>query len=174
MHPEEEGVILMATLSITPTSQVSADKDIVTCEIFIAAPRERVFNALTDPKQAVRWWGQNDRYHFSDFSLDARVGGKWSSSGTKQPIGSYKNGGAVLDFDPPRRLAYTWLSSWMPKNTTVVWELENQNGGTLVKLTHAGFVGEAEQAKNHGIGWASVLGWLQAYAEKGETVASRA
>jgi uncharacterized protein YndB with AHSA1/START domain len=163
----------MATLSITPQSQISADNNIVTSEIFVAAPRERVFEALTDPQQALQWWGQSDRYRLSDFSLDPQVGGKWSSSGSSQNMGSFKIEGEILEIDPPHRLAYTWLSSWMPKNTRVLWELETKDGGTLVKLTHTGFAGDADQAKNHTTGWSSVLGWLQAYVERGETIASR-
>jgi len=163
----------MATLSITPLSQISSDNNVVTSEIFVSVPRERVFEALTDAKQAKQWWGQKEGYHLRDFSLDARVGGKWSTEGSSLKMGAFRVEGEILELDPPRRLAYTWLSSWMPKNTKVVWELEKQNGGTLVKLTHTGFAGDAEQAKNHTTGWSSVLGWLQAYVEKGETVASR-
>jgi uncharacterized protein YndB with AHSA1/START domain len=163
----------MATLSIIPVSQISPDSNVVMSEIFITAPRERIFEALTDAKQAAQWWGQNDRYHFSEFNLDARVGGKWSSSGSSLNMGAFKIEGEILELDPPRRLAYTWLSSWMPRNTKVLWELEGKDGGTLVKLTHSGFAGDAEQANNHSTGWNSVLGWLQAYAEKGETIASR-
>lgn len=172
-HIAKGDFTIMATLSIAPVSQISPDNNVITGEIFVSAPRERVFEALTDPQQAVQWWGQNDRYRFSEFSLDARVGGKWSSSGSRQNMGSFKIEGEILEVDPPRRLAYTWLSSWLPKDTKVVWDLENHNGGTLVKVTHTGFGGDADQAKNHIIGWSSVLGWLQAYVEKGETVASR-
>jgi uncharacterized protein YndB with AHSA1/START domain len=88
-------------------------------------------------------------------------------------MGEFKIEGEILELDPPRRLTYTWISTWMPKNTRVLWELESKDGGTLVKLTHTGFAGDAEQAKNHTIGWSSVLAWLQAYVEKGETVTSR-
>ncbi|HUK46888.1 MAG TPA: SRPBCC domain-containing protein [Terriglobales bacterium] len=163
----------MATLSITPTSQISSDKNVVTSEVFIAAPRERIFAALTDPKQAVQWWGQNDRYHLTEFNLDPRVGGEWSTSGVGLRMGEINIHGEVLELDPPRRLSYTWISSWMPKRTTVLWELETQNGGTLVKLTHTGFAGDAEAANAHSTGWNLVLGWLQGYAERGETVSSR-
>jgi uncharacterized protein YndB with AHSA1/START domain len=163
----------MPTLSITPVSQISPDNNVVTSEIFIAAPRERIFEALTDAKQAVQWWGQKDRYHIRDFNLDARVGGKWSTSGSSLKMGSINIEGEILELDPPRRLAYTWLSSWMPRNTRVLWELETKDGGTLVKLTHTGFAGDTEQANNHSTGWNSVLDWLQAFVEKGETVASR-
>ena len=50
----------MAILSTHPVSQISADKDVVNSEIFIAAPRERVFEALTDARQASQWWGKKD------------------------------------------------------------------------------------------------------------------
>ena len=163
----------MATLSVTPRSQVTPDNDIVTSEVFISAPRERVFQALTDDKQAAQWWGQKDGYRLHDFTFDPRVGGKWSSSGSSANMGPYKIEGEILELDPPRRLAYTWLSSWMPKNTKVLWELENQNGGTLVKLTHTGFAGDGDQAQRHTAGWNNVLGWLQAYVEKGQTISTR-
>ncbi len=42
----------MATANITPTSQITPDNDVLTLELFIAAPRERIFQALTDPAQA--------------------------------------------------------------------------------------------------------------------------
>ena len=33
------------------TTQITPDNDVVTAEIFIAAPPDRVFQALTDPTQ---------------------------------------------------------------------------------------------------------------------------
>jgi uncharacterized protein YndB with AHSA1/START domain len=163
----------MATLSVAPVSRIAPDSDIVNAEVFIAAPRERVFEALTDPKQAARWWGAADRCYMTIFEMDVRVGGKWSTKGTSTKMGAVHLHGEFLEIDPPRRLSYTWTSNWMPKNTTVLWELEHRDDGTLVKLTHCGFAGNAEQAQNHSIGWRLVLGWLQAYAERGETVDDR-
>lgn len=163
----------MATTSMAPTSRVSPDNDVVISEIFIAAPRERVFEALADPKQAVQWWGQCDRYQFKEFNMDVRPGGKWSATGVSAKMGETKVSGEFLEIDPPRRLAYTWSSSWMPKNTKVLWELEVKDGGTFLRLTHTGFAGDAEQATNHTHGWNLVILWLQAYLERGETVASR-
>jgi hypothetical protein len=61
----------------------------------------------------------------------------------------------------------------MPVPTEVRWELEAQGNGTLLKLTHTGFGGNGEQAKNHSIGWAAVITWLQSFVEKGETVDTR-
>jgi uncharacterized protein YndB with AHSA1/START domain len=42
----------MATTAITP------DQNSVVGEIFIAAPPERVFQAISDPKQMPLWWGR--------------------------------------------------------------------------------------------------------------------
>lgn len=159
----------MATLSITPVSQISPDNDVVTLEVFIAAPRERVFQALTDPKQAIRWWGRKDQYYFNEFDMDLKVGGKWSTSGSSVKMGTLAVHGEFLEIEPPRRLAYSWISSWMPTSTKVVWDLTPQNQGTLVKLTHSGFNGNAEMTQGHSHGWTLVVTWLQAFVERGET-----
>lgn len=163
----------MATLSINPVSHVSADNDAVSCELFIAAPRERVFDALTDPKQASLWWGAKGVCQMDNFSMDVRLGGKWSTTGVSGANGPIEVHGEFLEIDPPRRLSYTWISSWLQKVTKVLWELENLNGGTFLKLTHAGFAGDTAATENHTHGWNLVLAGLQAYAEHGETVASR-
>ena len=162
----------MATF-VTPVSQTSADHDAVTCEIFIAAPRERVFEALTNPVQAAQWWGDHSRYYMHGFSMDVRPGGNWSTTGHSATSGDIQVHGEFLEVDPPRRLCYTWISSWLPKATKVLWELESHNGGTSLKLTHNGFAGDTEATKNHAHGWNLALVWLQSYAERGETIASR-
>jgi len=163
----------MATVSLIPRSQISSDNEQVTCEIFIAASRERIFEALTDPKQAVHWWGHKDRYLLSEFIMDVRVGGKWSTSGGSVKMGQFEVHGEFLEIDSPRRLKYTWISRWMPKPTTVLWELEEKDNGTLVKIMHSGFAGDDGQAKAHSDGWNLVLSWLEGYLERGETVTTR-
>jgi uncharacterized protein YndB with AHSA1/START domain len=60
----------MANIAITP------DQDTIEAEIFIAAPPERVFQALTDPNQMPRWWGQRGMYRITEWKADLRVGGK--------------------------------------------------------------------------------------------------
>lgn len=163
----------MATASMIPTSQISPDNEVAVAEVFINAPRERVFEAITDPQQAVRWWGQGDRYRMTDIRMDMRPGGKWSAAGSSVNMGPIDIHGEILEVDPPRRLAYTWISSWFAKVTQVVWEFESKDQGTYLKLTHTGFGGDAAQTKGHSTGWLLVLGWLQAFGEKGETVQDR-
>jgi uncharacterized protein YndB with AHSA1/START domain len=171
----------MATIALTP------DQDAVIGEVFVAAPPARVFQALTDPEQVPRWWGQQGMYRITEWKGDVRPGGKWSSVGIGADGNSFRVEGEYLEVDPPRVLSHTWIKSWAGvKNTVVRWELEpidvqglHPNGpkragtGTLVKIRHTGFAGAPQDAKAHSDGWARVLAWMQGFVEKGETVATR-
>jgi len=171
----------MATASVTP------DQNTVFAEIFVAAPPERVFQAITDPSQTAQWWGQNGLYRITEAKSDLRPGGKWSSAGVGADGTKFQVEGEYLEIEPPRLLVYTWSYSWGElRNTVVRWELEptavhglQQRGpqrmgtGTLVKIRHEGFAGNAKDAQGHGEGWKRVLGWMQAFVEKGETIETR-
>lgn len=171
----------MATATLTPT------QDAVIAEIFIAAPPERVFEALTDPKQTAQWWGAKGLYKLTETSADVRPGGKWRSAGVGQDGTPFQVEGEYLEIDPPRRLVHTWIASYMSSlKTTVYFDLEPEpvhglhpsgprkaGTGTRLKLRHEGFAGNAQQAIGHGEGWKRVMGWLQAYVEDGETVETR-
>ena len=63
------------------TSAVTPDNDAVVAEVFIAAPPERVFQAITDPNQMPLWWGQQGLYRVTEWKADLRPGGKWQSDG---------------------------------------------------------------------------------------------
>lgn len=149
------------------------DHDAIVSEIHIQAEPERVFQALIDPKQVVRWWGQNGTYRCTQFSADLRVGGKWRSSGVGPDGGPFEVAGEFLEVVPPRVLAYTWVASWTgTAKTTVRWELTATEEGTLVRIRHSGLAAYPEIAQSYR-GWPRMLGWLQALLEKGETVETR-
>jgi uncharacterized protein YndB with AHSA1/START domain len=61
-------------------------------------PVDRVWAAVTEPDQLVRWFP-------SAVDLEPRVGGAVRFSGDPYSEGST---GVVLTWDPPRRLAFTW------------------------------------------------------------------
>src|SRR5258708_22888246 len=91
---------------------IVTDQDVVTAEIFIAAPPARVFEAITDPAQMSRWWGQNDVYRIKQTEADLRVGGKWSSVGEAADGTAFRIDGEYLELGPPRLLVQTSLASW--------------------------------------------------------------
>lgn len=160
-------------MSNAATMRVSDDKDAITSEIYIAAEPERVFRALVDPDQVVQWWGQQGVYQCSDFAADLRPGGKWHSSGIGPDGGPFEVKGEYLEVLPPRVLVHSWIASWTgDARTTVRWELESKDGGTMLRLLHSGlaaFPGIGETYR----GWPRMLGWIQALLEKGETVEAR-
>lgn len=163
----------MATATLTP------DQDAVIAEIFIAAPPARVFQAISDPNQLPRWWGQDGLYHVTKSTMDVRPGGKWRSEGMGADGTAFYVEGEYLEVDPPRLLVHTWFGSFHKKKTVVRWELEPQTmnalhptgprksgTGTLVKVRHEGFAGDLPSAQSHGEGWKRVLGWLEKFVEE--------
>ena len=158
----------MATVAVTP------DQDAIALEVQIAAPPDRVFQAITDPTQLLRWWGQQGMYHGTKWCTDVRPGGQWRCEGVSDTDGSaFHVSGEYLEVDPPRLLVHTWIASWTGDvKTTVRWELDPTNRGALVRIRHRGLAAHPELAKSYS-GWPRMLGWLQTFLEKGETVDDR-
>lgn len=157
------------------TIAIANDHDAIEAEVWIAAPPERVFQALTDPRQLMQWWGQQGVYHPTDWQGEVRPGGQWRCEGASDSDGSpYHVSGEYVEVDPPRLVSYTWVASWSgPLKTLVRWELEPASGGTRVRLRHSGFAGAPAAVQGHAQGWQRVLAWVQAFLEKGETMATR-
>lgn len=152
---------------------MSDDEDVIVSEVNIAAAPERVFQALIDPAQVPKWWGQTGIYRCSSFSADVRVGGKWRNSGVGPDGRDFEIFGEYLEVDPPRRLVTTWVASWTgDARTTVAWELAATDNGTRVILRHSGLAAHPGLAQSYR-GWPRMLGWLQAFVDKGETVELR-
>ena len=157
----------MASTVITP------NQDALVSEIHVSAPPDRVFQALVDQKQVLQWWTSDD-CQIESFSLEARKGGRWSydTHPTKiniNGISKFHCDGEVLEYDPPRVLAYTWIANWhdRPAQRTVVrWELAARKGGTLVRVTHSGLVDLPVARKDYSGGWPGVMRDLKKFVEK--------
>jgi len=97
-------------------------------EIVLNAPPERVFRALTEPEEPVRWF-------MDAAALDLRPGGAlsfvWEGSG---PVG-----GRVLEVDPPRRFDFACDEGPELGETTIAIDLAADGGGTRLRLVHTGF-----------------------------------
>jgi uncharacterized protein YndB with AHSA1/START domain len=153
--------------------RISSDQDTIVSEIEIAVPTERVFQAITDPRQVPLWWGQAGVYRCEEFKAELRPGGQWRSSGIGPDGCPFAVTGQYLEVDPPRLLVHTWIASWTgDAQTTVRWELEPTATGTLLRLRHSG-LGAHPGIRDSYRGWPRMLGWIQALLEKGETVQDR-
>src|SRR2546427_12707973 len=90
------------------TTKVNPDADAIVIEVQIAAPPERVFQALIDPNQAMDWW-KNDTVSIENFELEPKVGGRWGYQ-TNQPVHGVNKllvQGEGLAYDHPRLLCDT-------------------------------------------------------------------
>jgi len=153
--------------------QQTPDSDQIVTEIHIAAPPDRVFQALVDPVQVVQWWGQAGIYRCTAFESDLRVGGTWRSIGVDGSGRQFEITGEYLEVDPPRLLSSTWLATWTGNvKTRVRWELEPAESGILAKVRQSGFAAHPEIAQAYR-GWPRMLGWLQSLLERGETLEQR-
>src|SRR6516164_5545039 len=145
------------------TTTTTRSVDAIVQEITIKASASRVFEALVDPAQRMKWWGQKGRFETTNVESDLRPGGRWLMSGTGmgRPFQSRRR----LSDERPRALAFTWLPSWDEDGTETLvrFDLDEQNGTTTVWLTHSGFATEGSRVRHQG--WPQILDWLRGYAE---------
>jgi uncharacterized protein YndB with AHSA1/START domain len=143
-----------------------SSQDTLREEIFIAAPPERVFAALTEPEQLLAWWGDPRQYWCTSWTSDLRVGGAWRSEGTSVQGGEFVVEGVFLEIDPPRTLVFTWRASWTePVELTARIVLESRDGGIWLSWTMSGFRGHPKALGDHRGGLPGVVAWLKRYAE---------
>ena len=168
-------------------SHTMPDQDSVVCEIEIAAPPERVFQALTDQKQLFTWWGAEPSVDLLSFNMEGRKGGKYyyecapKAGSDMGPVAevlkrnqarNFICHGEVLEYDPPRLLVWSWIANWHENPThptTVRWELSATPHGTKVRVTHSGLRNEPISRKDYGQGWVGVLQLLDNFVGSNPT-----
>jgi len=153
-----------------PKPNVRIEGTTILGEVVIAAPRERVFRALSDPERLRSWWGSKESYWVESWESDLRVGGSWRCRCRNVGGGESFVHGVFLVVDPPARLVYTWNPSWgEPGETRVAYDLYEQGSGTtLVRVAHAGFEEGTSSLHDHANGWPAVLGWLRLHVERSD------
>jgi uncharacterized protein YndB with AHSA1/START domain len=157
----------MATTRITP------DQDAIISDIDIAAPPERIFQALTDPGELKRWF-TSPECPVKFWEMDARMDGAYRYATEKGSIvvngvSEFECHGHIAEFDPPRLLAYTWFANWhddRTRRTLVRWELTPTASGTHVTVTHSGLADLPIARKDYSGGWPGVVGMLKKFVEQ--------
>ena len=162
---------------------MTPEQDTVFAEIEIAAPPERVFQALTDPKQLFIWWGTEPSVILLQFDTDSPVGGKYNfrcapRPGTPHgPVEDqlrrneqqvFECHGEVLECVPPRLLVWSWLANWPELSPP-------DNRGSLGVDAHQERHSGPSRAQRPGTepvarkaytgGWQGVLRLLQTYVQ---------
>src|SRR6266852_7338431 len=115
--------------------------DMIIQEIAIKAPAERIFEALTNPDQRMKWWGSEGRFQTTHMQSDLRPGGRWMMRGVGMGGKPFTVLGVYREIERPRLLVFTWLPDWQENapETLVRFDLGEKDGVTTVRLTHSGF-----------------------------------
>src|SRR5262249_36528436 len=125
------------------------EQGVVLARVDIAVPPERVFRALTT-EELTKWWGADEMYRTTKFSIDLRPGGRGRTEGKGADGSAFHVEGEVLEVDPPHRLVQTWKPSWEEgAPTTITYALEATPTGTKVTVRHSGFAGRAQSCEGH-------------------------
>lgn len=122
--------------------------DDVSQSVDVDAPRERVWELLTDPAELPRWWPDAAQ-------LEPGVGGRIVLT-----FGPGGVSGEITRWEPPAELGFTWEASNMPGvQLHVAFTLADLGDGrSRVSVVHSGFAAapvEAREAVVHG--WETFL-----------------
>ena len=121
----------------------------------LPAPRQRVFEAFTQPELLQQWWGPKG-FSLPEVSLDLRVGGRYRF-GMQPPEGNLLVlKGTFKEIRPPEKLVYTWAWEGIPLETLVTLEFRDVEGDTEVVLTQEPFP-DQDSLEQHNVGWTQQL-----------------
>jgi aminoglycoside 6'-N-acetyltransferase len=139
----------------------AARRQVIESAVFIAAPLERVWDALTQPELTERYWG-GTRIE-SDWAVGSRI--RYSREG------EVTDEHMVLEIDPPRRLVQTFrpvFGAFRDEQPSHV-ELTLEAGGDVVNVAvrHDGFAPRSKVYEACRQGWPSVLSGLKTLLETG-------
>ena len=134
--------------------------------VFIRAPLEKVWAAFTSPQGLDAWWGTRGS------EIDLRPGGKltlrWRGWGPERDINADRDCD-ILEVLPQKRFVFRWGET-TDAMTTVEFDLEPREDGTLLRLREYGFAPTAKGRKSfegNSLGWGEVGVLLKFYVEHG-------
>ena len=137
-------------------------QDVIEQNIAINAPTSRVFRALTDASELVRWFP-------TEATTDARPGGTYEfkfifddADDNHEPAGEYR------EVTPDTLVSFSWPAGDDDVITEVSFSLAEVDGGTEVTLLHSGWTAELAKSKvGHTRGWTFFMRNLKTYLESG-------
>ncbi|OHV77527.1 SRPBCC family protein [Ensifer sp. LCM 4579] len=131
---------------------------------FIRTTPEKVFEAITRPEIARRYWGHEN------VSEDWRPGSAWQHIRTDEAR-TVDLVGEVIESDPPKRLVISWVNESQKDDpdqySRVTFDIEPQ--GEIVKLTvmHDDLQPGSGMLNGISKGWPYVLSSMKSFLETG-------
>jgi uncharacterized protein YndB with AHSA1/START domain len=132
--------------------------------IWLAAPRERVWRAITDPKLIQQWYSPGTPWRLSEL----RTGGKLSTYDVETGADVFVQTIEVVD--PPHQLVVRSVAEPPVTPQVTTYTLEEESGGTRLTLTNSGYELEPQDARQQNMeqnafGFGMALENLQAYLD---------
>ena len=141
-----------------------SDANTVVIRRRIAATREELFDAWTDP-EGMRTWMCPGNIVSVDVRMDPRVGESLRII-MRDPNGVYEHRGEFTIIDRPAKLAFTWIAEatdLRPTLVTVEFFVVSESSSDLV-LTHEKFP-RKEVSDHYRGGWGQIVGRLEEYLQ---------
>jgi glutathione S-transferase len=131
----------------------------------ISAPRDRVYEAWTNPAQLKEWFGP-ENVRTRELVAETRVGGKFRWDLTNPEGEEMTVQGEYRELQAGRKIVFTWQwqdeETWENHNSIVTVELSDVVGGTELRLLHEQLPSD-ESRDNHNDGWKSLLNKLDKF-----------
>ena len=130
---------------------------------YIASTPEKVFEAITNPDVARRYWGHEN-------VSDWQPGSKWKHIRANDER-TVELVGEVVEVSPPSRLVITWANASQATDpasySRVTFEIEEYEEMVRLTVTHDELEAGSGMAKGISKGWPVVLSSLKSFLETG-------
>lgn len=130
---------------------------------YIVSTPDKVFEAITKPEIARRYWGHEN-------VSDWRPGSKWEHV-RADDARTVELAGEVVEVSPPSRLVITWANASQADDPTrhsrVTFEIEEYEEMVRLTVTHDELEAGSGMAKGISKGWPVVLSSLKSLLETG-------
>lgn len=127
----------------------------------IAADREVVFDAWTQPAH-IKKWSAPEGMDIPISEVDLTVGGRFHLQMKNTEGDTHNARGIYQEIDRPTRLVYSWAWDEHPDHgqSLITVEFKAVEGGTEVVMVHSGLPDEKSVTDHEG-GWTSCLNRLE-------------
>jgi len=132
--------------------------------IWISAPRERVWSAITDPIQLESWFSPGISWKLTALEVDGRL------FIPDPETGDETNVQVIQLLDPPQRFVTKSLPASPGTSEVTAYLLQEELGGTRLTITHSGYEllpedGRWSAMEQNAFGFGMMLENIRAYIE---------
>lgn len=131
---------------------------------YIQSTPQKVFEAITKPDLAKRYWGHEN-------VSDWQPGSNWQHvrANDERTVALV---GKVIEVSPPTRLVITWANASQASDpdahSRVTFEVEEYDSMVRLTVTHDELEAESGMAKGVSKGWPIVLSSMKSFLETGQ------